>query len=198
MSLSHLTACFTDNHTFSSSVPINELLILFSSLIQTNHFGMIGEVWQRFDKYNYLQPPTFARGFTNRFISMRQSVFSDFEKFSLQLVESMKFYLFYDVWVEKNIFGAVEKFGRLIWFSLKSNLTSSFDLDNILKNQFLSLAINSQQVVQSMNFWLYFHLWPKHTILQPLARVGKNSISASNCSLLTFTLRFINRLISTR
>ena len=43
-----------------------------------------------------------------------------------QLVDSTKFDLFYDVWVEKNILETLGKLGTQIWFSPNFNHTRGF------------------------------------------------------------------------
>ena len=68
----------------------------------------------------------FTLRLINRLISMRKSVFHEFEKFSQHLVVCKKFELFYDVWVEKNILEGLVKFSTPIWFSSTSNHSYGF------------------------------------------------------------------------
>ena len=122
-------------------------------------------------------------------LSRRDKAFFWTEKFSQQLVEMLKFALFYDVWVKNNILEALEKFGRAIWFSPNSTR---------LSGQFLTIAISSQSLLQTMNIWFCYNLWPEHIFFEPLARHCKHSIIASKCSVNNFTVGLTNRLTSTR
>ena len=58
--------------------------------------------------------PNFANGF------------DEFEKLVEQIVESTKFDLFYDVWVEKTILEALGEFSTRIWISPVSRYTYGF------------------------------------------------------------------------
>ena len=102
-----------------NSVPINELIPLFTSLTRIDHLRSIGELWETLWKCIQRNPSSLtvvslivlSRG-------EKESVLYEFEKFSYHLSESTKFDLFHDVWEGENILEHWETYPHLFVFDL--------------------------------------------------------------------------------